>query len=57
MSCIFECIYHFVFSHVAEPKHPKNQMLALKVLVNLFKSSQRASQLLVKFSEVIFFLT
>jgi len=42
-----------VISHVAEPKHPKNQMLALKVLVNLFKSSQRASQLLVKFSEVI----
>ena len=51
------CIFLFFISHVAEPKHPKNQMLALKVLVNLFKSSQRASQLLVKFSEVIFFLT
>jgi len=39
-----------VISHVASPQHPKNQMLALKVLVNLFGVGR---QLLVQFSEVI----
>ena len=41
-----------VISHVASPQHPKNQMLALKVLVNLFACSTQAQQLLVNFSEV-----
>merc|ERR1712029_152261 len=46
-------IVDVVISHVAEGDHPKNQMLALKVLVNLFACSTQAQQLLVNFSEVI----
>ena len=41
-----------VIGHIAWPQHPKNQMLAIKVLVNLFACSIQAQPMLVNCSEV-----
>ena len=37
-----------IISHIADASKPKNQMLALKVLVNLFNSSRGIILLLLK---------
>jgi len=41
-----------VISHIADASKPKNQMLALKLLVNLF-ASPKGEGLMVQFSEII----